>query len=212
MTFFRRIVFLSLLLYSFQSNAQSFGFDISTSLALNLMDNILPVHLNASVGHGVSDQDIFFGGVQLSMYGLSTDEEEVEDESIFSIELFGGYHHLFALSSTKDEWGEVISEWGICTEVRLYFNPLVPRKYEYENDAGEMINVKGDYDVQLGYGIRIGWYKESWEKSDRYWSLWMEFNTNDPYKILRTLEIPEVDEGLFPSRSRIAFGLSLFIW
>jgi hypothetical protein len=92
------------------------------------------------------------------------------------------------------------------TKFRIYFSPLLPYVYTYENDNEELIKLKGDRKSQFAHSVGGGFYIGSFD--DFYIALKFEMNTIDMVESLRDLDA-QYDIHDFPKGRQYLISLYL---
>jgi hypothetical protein len=154
-------------------------------------DNVAFVNFEVGGGYALFNNYNCFGGLKLDKYYLdievSEDNEFDETNSRFATNLFIGASNYFKIVAFDKD--ATFKNFGFFSEVRFFFNPLLPRKITFEDD-GILYKRTGGYKVQTSIGYGGGVY---FKTSSGLIALKVEWNSNDPFEVLRDLEYGEAD-------------------
>lgn len=186
---------------------QSFGLNTGFGLGLNPTGSSMLLNLEGNAGHAFGNQQYLYGGIKGLFYPFRsvTSTASLETTAVIAPSILTGYRYLLPSYVRKDNG----HTRGFYVDGRLYFSPYLPRHIIYENDQSVDVSVKGDYKVQFAYGLSLGWYFTS-PDGDSYSAIQLEYNTLDPFEVLRTLDFP--NRGTLPGDSMILLSLYLFKW
>ena len=170
-----------------------------TSGALNLSfgtqgdKDISPViSFSGDIGYTFFKELYTFGGVKFDKnFVINPSEVRGQKEyydnittSIWNFNLYTGIRYAV----TVKDYGKTaaIERIGFFPEFRGYFTPHVPNRYYYYNNNEEVVKLTGTSTTQFSYGIGCGFFFGTIEEV--YFSIKYEFNTIDPFSVVRTLE------------------------
>jgi hypothetical protein len=184
------IIFMLNLLCSHKNWGQSFIY-MDFGIGNHGKENITFADFDLGAGYTIINKFNCFGGLRLDKYFLDVDvsENNEEDitESFLTLNLYLGATNYFKLIEFKEN--KVFDYCGFFPELRFMFNPYLPRKITYEHD-GTVFNKNGDFKMQASYGYGGGIF---FKTKTGLIALKIEFNSTDPFEVLRNLEYGQKD-------------------
>lgn len=203
---------LNLCIYINTCYSQSFNVD--ASIATDSKNNLFIYNFNPGIGYCFAERDYIFGGLKYQVYNLIPKYNRVDDDlwstnTIHNLLVYSGARYLIPITKIKKN---TVNEYtvGFIPEVKVYYNPYVPRQLKYINSSGEEVSAKGDYSCQVSYSFGLGIYFEP-VNSDKYFALNFEYNTIDAFKTIKKLNYQGKTFN-FPTNEQYSIGFSLFFW
>ena len=189
--------------------SQSFNIDVG--IGTDSQNRLFNYDFNPGIGYSFTDKDYLFAGFKFQTYSLIPKSRRDSNDlwsttNIHNFLFDAGARYLFPFADRKKI---VIGKIGFYPEVKLYFNPYVPRKLKYIDNLENEIKVKGEYDTGFAYSIGLGVYFSN--KYQHYGALSFEYSTIDAFKTLRKLNF-ENENFDFPAKNLFSINLSIFFW
>lgn len=188
---------------------------MDASIGTDSKNNLMIYSLNPAIGYSFTDRDYFAIGFKFQTYSLiprynRNKDDNWSTETVINFMFYTGTRYLIPLLKVHRN-KENETTIGFYPEIKMYFNPYVPRIIKYiDNNNEAEIKRKGKYSTQFAYGIGLGIY---FEKKDlgQYVAISFEYSNIDAFKELRTLEYPNKHFD-FPTQRQFSIGISVFIW
>jgi hypothetical protein len=187
---------------------------MDVGIATDASNTLFIVDLNGGLGHSFTDMDYFSGGIKFQGYSFIPKMDRIEGDSwstetVLNFMFYSGARYLIpVLHMNKNTQEDKFV--GIVPQIRMYFNPYVPRILKYIDDNEMEVEVKGDYSAQLAYGIGFGVYFQGVD-DDAYAAIMFEYSTIDAFSTLRGLTYENKNFD-FPAPTQFSISLSLFVW
>lgn len=208
----KRCYLLLLILLPFCMKAQLTGL---LEIGMGAQGKSIFYDYGSAVGHTFKDNRTFlYGGLKMQQYQI-VPLHEVRGEEVdyvgqttkaYNFSLFIGGRYSVSLLKFNEK--SSFERLGFFPECRLYFSPLLPYSLSYEDQDGNMIELKGDKISQLGYGLGGGIFIGS--INEGYIAIKFEVNTIDMIKSLRNLDI-KANAHEFSEGQQYLFTLSFYL-
>lgn len=206
------LLLLSVFYATYELNAQSYVFNVGMGADT---DNIsLIYNVSAGIGHTFIENDFVFGGLKFQTYNLVPKSDRDENDmwsthTVSCFEFFTGMRYAQPIFTKTEKRSNEEYRVGIYPELKLLFNPYVPKNFKYINSNDEKRSITGSFNSQISYSLGFGIYKEMTQRHT-FTALHFEFSNSDAFKTIRTFQIEDKNID-FPAGSQFSIGISLFL-
>jgi hypothetical protein len=208
----KTLLYCFLLLIPISVVSQSVNADVG--IATDASNTLFVVDLGGGIGHSFTDRDYLSGGIKFQGYSFIPKMDRIDGDSwstetVLNVVFYSGARYLIPVLHINRNTDEAKTV-GLVPQVRMYFNPYVPRRLKYIDDNEMGVEVKGRYSTQWAYGLGFGIYFQG-DDSDVYAAIMFEYSTIDAFKTIRGLQY-ENKSFDFPVQTQYSISLSIFKW